>query len=508
MKKILLLILAMTSLLLSTRCTNDEEENTTLQLSETDIVFTADKGEEDITVVTNREEWSVIGSAEWMEVNRNGSVFTVSVKKNTAVTSRKGKVLVVAGNANATLEVEQKGAKGYAFIESEVLNVNHHEGDYIIDIDANSKEWTVSTDANWFTVESKSFKGELKVSVQENEEREERTGKIFLTVGRINKEIVVKQSGILFYLTPFTKIGAGIKEIKKFEKARGSDLVNQPDGRYNKFFWDFQTESPLFKKVRYGLEEDIYKLAVVYISSKNAFESESEGFKTYLKKNGFEAQNEIIYYNEKLELLATIKLEGETPHILYRYEAKQTQDYPTFTKFPSGYKGWNLDKDNIDLYEKKNGGKFNENVSVDNPTLPYKYLYYDVTPSNNEQPIGRAYFVMKKKTNGVEPGLFETAQYFKSINLAVFKGKDDNYYLTKEFKALCKKEGFKFLGLTANGRYKFINEKKGYGITIIGVQYEEFDFPVIDLHVFPLREEENSQNMLYFPNRTLRKDEL
>ncbi len=124
MKKIFVMMLAITGLLFATSCSENQDEEATLMLSEKSIDFkTNAKAEKSITVTTNQAEWSVIGSAEWIEAERNGDKLVIKVAKNETITARKGKVLVVAGNANATIEVKQSGVKGNAEINPNNIEV-------------------------------------------------------------------------------------------------------------------------------------------------------------------------------------------------------------------------------------------------------------------------------------------------------------------------------------------------------------------------------------------------
>ncbi len=488
MKRTFLLLLTITSLLFATSCTtSDEEADTMLQLSETELSFSNEAGEETIIVSTDEENWSVIGSANWLDAVRNGNTFTITVKENKTTEARTGKIMVVAGKANAMVYIEQKAAKTYANIDNGVLGVNSHANKYVIDVDANSKEWDVTTDDDWFTVTPKPYKGELLIQVTENEDRVERTGKIILNIGgKLNKEIIIKQDGMMFFILPYAVIGDGIKEIKKFEKARGSELFMQPEGQ-NRYFWGFRTESELFSEIHYGIDGNKYVLSKVFIASRAVFDSEYANFMVYMEEKGFVEDTDGTFFSEELELKATIKLASLKPHILYQYAPKQVKPYPTFTKFPYGYTSWGMGKANIDKHEAENGGTLNDKAShIDNDPR-YDFLYYDVVSNNDEAPQTRTYFVFKNEDLGYKVGLGQTAQYFyDNINLIAFQGKDGFFYLTAEFKALCEKEGFVFVGINPNGYIEYKNEKKQLGIRVFATIFDGDTQPSADLRVYTL----------------------
>ncbi len=489
MKRTFLLLLTITSLLFATSCTtSDEEASTMLQLSETEISFSNEAGEETITVSTDAENWSVIGSANWLDAVRNGNTFTVTVKENKTIEARTGKIMVVAGKANAMVYIEQKAAKTYANIDNGVLDVNFHANKYVVDVDANSKEWDVTTDNDWFTVTPKPYKGELLIQVTENESRVERAGKIILNIGgKLNKEITIQQDGMMFFILPYTVIGNGIKDIKKFEKARGSELFMQPEGA-NKFFWGFRTESELFNEIHYGIDNNKYVLSKVFIASRSMFDSEYANFMAYMTKQGFVEQNDGSFFSDELELKASINLSNTKPYVLYQYAPKQEKAYPTFTKFPYGYTGWGMGKTNIDVYEAEHGGTLNDKASSIDKKPDYDFLYYDVASNNDEAPQARTYFVFKTEKYGFKVGLGQTAQYFyDNINMVAFQGKDGFFYLTKEFKALCEKEGFVYVGINPRTSYiEYKNEKKQLGLRVFATVFEGDTKPSADLRVYTL----------------------
>ncbi len=511
MKRTFLLLLTITSLLFATSCTtSDEEAGTMLQLSETEISFSSEAGEETITVSTNENNWAVIDTPDWLDAVRNGNTFTITVKENKTIEARTGKIVVVAGKANATVYVEQKAAMTYAKIDNGVLSVNQHKNEYVVDVDANTKEWEVVTDDNWFTVTPKPFKGELLIKVTENENRVERIGKVILNVGgNLNKEIIIKQDGMMFFILPYTKIGDGIKEIKSFEKARGSELFMQPEGA-NKYFWGFRTESEFFNEIHYGIDDNKYVLSKVFIASRSAFDSEYANFMAYMEEQGFVEENEGTFFSEDLELKATINLGNTKPHILYQYAPKQVKAYPTFTKFPYGYMGWGMGKANIDKYEAENGGTFNEKASNIDKDPRYDFLYYNVASNNDEAPQARTYFVFKNEDLGYKVGLGQTAQYFyDNINMIAFQGKDGFFYLTKEFKALCEQEGFVYVGINPNGYIEYKNEKKKLGIRVYATVFEGDTKPSADLRVYTLDKATSSSQAAavanYMPKKQLKK---
>lgn len=478
MKKIFLAMLAIAAMVLGTSCSNDDgDDDATLLLSETSLDLAQTASETNLTVTTNQNEWSAIGSAEWMDVSKNGNTLVLKTLENTSTVARKGKVLVIAGNANATVEVVQKGAEGSATITPEEIAVGQYASEYKVDVNANTKDWSATTDAAWITLTAKPYKSELVVEVTENTVREERIGKIILTVGAVNKEITVKQSGILFFLTPYTEIGSSISKIIEFETARKSILVKQPDGLFNNSFWDFNTTSPMFSKIRYNVKDEVYKEAVSFAADKEILKTELDNFKAFLEKNGFTKKEDLIYHNEEKSLEVKIEPESQDPHVVYKYVPKQPQAYPTFAKFPYGYMGWGKIKADIDVFESKNAGVLNEELSkIDDPETKFDYLYYDVKDSKDLE--ARAYFVYP--ADQPNPGMVETAQYYTNKNLVFYEDKGDIYF-TNEFTKLYQKEGFKYKGF--NKWHRFENTEKNLTMVLRWVKYSDMDHEVLDIHL-------------------------
>lgn len=68
------------------------------------------------------------------------------------------------------------------------LTVDQWTGIYQFEVNANTKDWTVVSDADWAVVTTKQFKGEVVINVAENKERGQTTAKLTL-MGADNKSV-------------------------------------------------------------------------------------------------------------------------------------------------------------------------------------------------------------------------------------------------------------------------------------------------------------------------------
>lgn len=506
MKKISVMLVALVGVLFAMSCSSDEVSDTQLMVSEKTLEFESGADKKIISVTTDNEKWSAIGSDGWIKVSKSGSDLVVNVLENSTTIAREGKILVVSGNANTTIEVKQVGAKGYAKVIPEDIVVEQFKGSIVVDVIANKKEWTATTEADWLELTPKPFKGELGIAYKENTDRKERVAKVKLTVEGTTQEFVVKQNGILFFLTPYDNVKLdNAKTIIEFEKARYSTLTG--DNTYEKYHYlDFNTVSEFFIEIRYllAIENDAYMEGIAW-AKKDVFEKEFEGFKAFLIEKGYVFNgDDNTFVNEEKQLEVTTKLDGEKYMVTFKYVPTQKEEYRTFDKFPYGNIEWGATQKEIDVYEKERGGVFNKDMSaINDPNLNgYDYLYYNVKDNSYQKAIGRAYYVNHADQSKV--GHREIAHYFYNGNLA-FYNLDSEPVLTREFKALCKKEGWKFYTKLGDGRYIFMKSDSNLALTVRYAKYPEYDKPILDLHVLEYQKNGASKAAFLDAKRVIRK---
>ncbi len=500
MKRILLAMLAIAGLVFATSCSGDDDNDVTLSLSQDSIEFTKDGGDNTIAVSTDAESWSAIGSADWIDVKVNGTNLEVKVAKNETVYDRKGKILVVAGNANATIEVMQKSENGTASVLPEKINLEDTKGKAVVEVNANDKKWTVESNAEWLKVEAKQYKAELVLMYDENPKEEDRTAVVTITVGGDKTMVDVTQLGKMVFLIPYPKmVEAGREDIMAYEELRKNKL---DEGYSNETRIAYITRSrEVFPTMTYNLTEDGKHVKECVVNAKTAeiMEAKLDDFKAFLMGEGFKAETDLMFANEELSMTAEIKFVngwfGKFALVSYKPIPKQDKEYPTFSKFPYGFIEWGAMKDKIDAYEAKEGGVYNEaNSTIGDPNGGNDFLWFDIPKDKGGEAEAniRAYFVGQAK--GAKPGLVETAQVFKKTTVAfyMFNGEP---VLTNEFKELCKKEGFEYKGF--NNFHRFENAAKKIGMALRQVTFSGDETPSLQLNLFELAEENGASNDFY-----------
>ncbi len=459
MKRFLVMMLAIVGVLFATSCSDDEDENS-LTLSKTAFEFEQGASNTEVTVTTDVENWFPIKSADWIELEVKDDKLIIKVAENKTLSNRKDKILVIAGNVNAAIEVTQKAAKGDAVINPENVVLQDFKGVKMVEVIANDKNWTAKTDADWLTLTAKPYKSELWIKHAKNEKIEDRTAKITLTIGGIDKVIEVRQNGLQFYLLPYMNFSGDFEDVTDFEAERRNKFAFKMQDSYI-----FDTRSALFNMIYYIIKDTgtNYIEAKVYVKDAALFKEKRAEFNSFLVKKGFVKEKEDVYFNSEYSVRASIS-DGL---VVYRYIPVQKGDYSTFKKFPYIDLNWGDTNENVANYEKKHKGTFNENNSiVDNPEQPFDLLEYDVEADNDEIPYLRQYVVGKKGNGKLKEGLVVTTQFFKKLELAFFEV-DGKYAPTKEFIKLAENEGFTYIGGPDNlNAYNFIKESTNTGMSV------------------------------------------
>lgn len=477
MKKNLFAILMLVGILFTTSCKSEVEEPT-LTLSETaTIILPKIASEKAITVTTNQSEWSSMTNADWIELLQSGNTLNIKASLNATTAKRKGEVLVMAGGIARKLVVEQEASDITIVAIPDKLEVDQWGGKYQFDVDANTQNWTVASDAEWVKVVAKPYKSEVVIEVAENVAREARVAKLTLTGGTTAKEFTLTQSGIMYYIMPYLKFGATFRELKEFEAARKSEVVEDLNYVFGGPYL-FHTQSPAFPAILYGFANEKLSGMEVQISDKKVVLDKA--FDDMMIANNFKlitstAKSKVFELDqEKTVIRATVSTENKGT-IVYAVIPKQTQTYKTFAAFPYGYCDFKGERADVEAWEKANGGTFNKSKSAEDPTKENNFLFFDV---KKDPALARAYFVSNKTKK-----LVESAHYFTEMNL-VFWEYEGARVVTNEFMALTQKEGFTYEGL--NGTWHvFINEAKDLGFVVRWVKYTDFDNAVVDIHFVP-----------------------
>ncbi len=435
--------------------------NSELTLSEKEMTFDAQAAEKSITVITDKE-WVAIGT-DWIETKKEGKNLKIKVKANKTLSAREGAVSVKAGNSVAFVKVVQTGLKGNVVLSTENLRVSDDKGESLIEVIANAKEWTASSDVSWLKVVAKPHRSELLISYTQNEETEDREGVITITVGDVGKTFTVTQLGRLFFFVPYLDFEGTREQIIEFEESRINKLTANTPERLS-----YETRSKeIFRRMYYKFKDNEYYECLIYAKDANTMINNLDGFKKFLEEKGFEQEGEFVFFNSKYSVRAKIDIQRTYGMATVTYKAvpKQDKAYPTFKKFPyiSELPWLSTNKQIID-WEGNNGGVFDEKKSKINnpdPEIVFDILVFNVTSSDDEVPFSRAYTVGKKDNKKYKEGLLMKQYWFSKTSLVFYEMSAGVFAPTREFLALAKKEGFTYKGGPDDrGYYTFTNMNK------------------------------------------------
>ncbi len=496
MKKILITMWAITGILFATSCGNDEG-GTTITLSEKVFEFTTDGGEQSLTVTAD-DEWFAVGT-NWIHTKKEGNKLTVIVDANKTIREREGAVTVKAGNAVAIVKVVQKATVASVVATPGFVVVSDTEGQVVIEVKATDKYWTATEDVDWLKITPKQHKSEIIVDYTKNEVEEDRVATLTITVGEVEKLVEIKQLGKMFFVLPYTKMAtATIEDVKAFEAARFSS-INKDETRPGVLGFDTRS-TDMFPMILYEVDEEkgTVKRSQTAAITAEKMDEQLPAFKEWLKVLGFVQESEFIFVNKELRLTATIEFTDEWgmryASVYYNPILEQDRDYPTFKELPKLFVEWGAKKDKIDAYEAEHGGTYDKDKSRVGGTNengePYKddFFHYNISEDNQgeEQTFIRGYWVYTDEQP--EPGLIQTAQIMYNTELVFFMI-DDEYFLTREFKELCKKEGFEYIGKPGMGFYGFKNPEKGLMLMVRLVKLQGSKKLSIDYRLSKLTEQ-------------------
>ncbi len=486
MKNLRLLTYLLLSPFILASCVNDSLDEATLSLSEQGIVqLPKSASEKVIAITTNQTEWNAIDNAEWMEVSQEGSNLTIKATENPTTEIRRAEVIIVAGGTNKKIQVEQAASDATIVTIPDKLNINQWEGTYQFEVEANTTNWQAVTDVDWLTVETDPLKGIIKVIAKENFVREERTAKV-IVAGKDNKgakEIIVVQSGTMYFILPYEKGNVPANEVANFELNRRSVKLS------SMLYESYGTQSPIIPKIDYSLTNGKVSSATVTFTSEELLTTE-EFFK-FMKDNTYEYYEDFGLFYSKEKKIGAMPL-GK--NLMFIYNAVQDKTYPTFASFP-----WGLSKtigsddtESVKKYETEHNGVFDETST---PTS----LWFDV----KEKP----YVVRLYSMNSATPAVTKQVLHvYDNVSLALFDYAG-TYAITDEFMALAEKEGFVDYGYDYDlKQFSLYNEKEkvqivmkvaqfsdlAYGASVLLMYYLKRDTPIVYNLSFTSRMDKNA----------------
>lgn len=264
--KIYIVLLLLASLVAS--CGRDTVlEPTTLTVSPSGLI-TLDSSEQTKTLVvsTNHEQWASVKNADWVSLSQEGTQLNIKLAANTSAESREADILIIAGEAREQVRITQLGIGVSISTNQESIDLNQWGAALSIDVESNSADWVAETEEAWIHLQPMYAMSELRITVDETTEREDRVGKIYIKTrdGRGLHEVQVTQRGAMYYVLPSMEFLQSSEELRDFELARKSENSQVPDGRFNLYNWGYKTKSAAFPLITYLVYNNRYKTAKVY----------------------------------------------------------------------------------------------------------------------------------------------------------------------------------------------------------------------------------------------------
>lgn len=176
------------------------QEGLTLSVDNNSMEF-SDKASSQTISITTIAEWNAKSNSNWIHLSKTNGIgnhtLTVSVDDNTSENSRKGSVVISAGDLTQTITVIQSGK--YFNIDSGEKTFTSTGGNMQISFSTN-ESWTVSLEqeASWLTLSSTSGNGDgtITVTVKDNASMKARENSVVISPANSPKvRIAIKQSG-------------------------------------------------------------------------------------------------------------------------------------------------------------------------------------------------------------------------------------------------------------------------------------------------------------------------
>lgn len=207
MKRLLIVL----SILYAALSCTEEPVAPELKLDKEQISISSSAGETHVNVTSN-VSWTALSNVQWLtvspkngEASESGCKVTLTATANPNMKQRIAKITFNAGNLSKTLEVTQAAKdpepEPDPVLETDIteLSFNSIAGKGEVKITTN-KDWTTSCDADWVTAdpaEGEASEDEpltITISVNDNPQEVERTAKLKITAGTLEKDINITQA--------------------------------------------------------------------------------------------------------------------------------------------------------------------------------------------------------------------------------------------------------------------------------------------------------------------------
>lgn len=465
---------------------SDEPEEATLSLSTTAVTIPNAGGEaQAITVTTNQTKWNAISNAEWLKTTVSGNTLTIVATPNQGGADRAAEVLIVAGSTNEKVSVIQSAADIILEVSPENVVVTNAGETKLVSVKSNATTWTLEVDeaaSAW--IKRVVFKDFIQLEIAPNT-GDAREAKIYAKSGTTQKEIIIQQAGKgAKFVLPYLVVDAARYQLVSYETSQGSFLLGYTAADPGLPSWGipasgerfaFATASAAFPSALYVFNYDTSLLEVVeYVGTKKTADIVADGFVDFLKENGYEDAD---YDSKSKKVSATnpnnrfsVEMgDSKTGVAVLHFNApepEQPQDYKTFDKFPydSSYMLGDTQYTAAKVREIEAGinSKFIKEEKDSSAPGYIKHIQYEVAESLRPLHTRLYFFDNKTKDDAGKPlnNVSEFLAVWAEHTLGVWELKQGAFFLTKEFKALLKKEGFEFYAKSNGNEYYYHAAKK------------------------------------------------
>ena len=196
------LLPALCLVLASCTKTTEKQKKIEVQVDPASLFFKAVGNAAQTVTVTANDEWNWSSSGDWITVEKvDAEALAVTVTDNLADEAREAKVTVFAkndANVRAEITVQQNGAGELTFSVSpaKLQFAGENAEPQLITVDASAGlawEATAEEGAAWIQVTK--AEGQVSVTVEDNPEATERSGRVFVTSAIGQKAVMVTQAG-------------------------------------------------------------------------------------------------------------------------------------------------------------------------------------------------------------------------------------------------------------------------------------------------------------------------
>lgn len=195
-----MLIPALCLMLVSCKKPGEEGKTIEVKVDPTSLMFEAVGSEAQQVAVTANDEWSYSASTEWVHVTVvDAETLSVTVDDNLEREARETKVTVFAKsdtNARAEIRVQQNGAGELTFsiTPSQLQFAGEENEAQMITVEASEGlAWEAEADAAWIHVAAEG--NQISVTVDDNPQVTERSGKVLVKSALGQKATMIQQSG-------------------------------------------------------------------------------------------------------------------------------------------------------------------------------------------------------------------------------------------------------------------------------------------------------------------------